>query len=56
MALYVNSVRWSRKAKGLRSHALVLAKALDLHTQNPPRDAEAWDVIASRLEAIMMNA
>ena len=54
MALCVQSIRWGLKTKGLKSHALI-AKAMDLHAmnrQNPPQDAVAWDLLASRLSAL----
>ena len=55
MALYIGSIRWGVKTKGLKSHALILAKAMDMHALNrgtPPQDALAWDLIASRLSAL----
>jgi len=53
MAMYIASHHWRKTTKGLRSHALIIAKALDLHTARPPRDLEAWDLLATRLRALI---
>ena len=52
MAMRIQSPGW-KTGTGLRSHALILAKAIDLHTQVPPRGAAAWDLLPSRLEALI---
>ena len=50
MALYIGSLRWGMKSKGLRSHAMIMAKAMDMHST--AQDLRAWDLIATRLAAL----
>ena len=56
MSLYLQGRRWRKQAKGLKSHAMILAKAMDMRNENPSREIEAWDLLASRVRAILHAA